>query len=414
MARAAGRGSTAAPRSPATAGDLGLMAGSPPEAPQLVTIGSWQEGPKNRWAFQHVSELVPSAVVSRGTGPVLPLPAATEQLADVPLEGVSCGSTLEAFLHATYTDGFLVLRDGRILCERYFNGMQPATRHVLHSVSKSLCGVLTGTLVESGVVDLGESVSTYVPELWDSAYGDATVAQLLDMTASLEFNEDYADPDSHVQAQDRAAGWRPRRIEDPQSSYDFLRALGPNGAHGRSFQYCSATTDVLAWVLERASGRRYQDILADELWSRIGAEHDAFVTVDEAGFAFANGGVSVSLRDLARFGRLVLGGGSAGEHRACSAAWAARIRAGSDPKLMKGTDFAREFPRGSYRAQWWLTGDETSPFFGVGIYGQFVWIDPAAGVVIVKLSSLPKALDPAITRDHHRAFAAVAAAVAGL
>lgn len=388
------------------------MAGSPPDPGQLVTTASWQEGPKNRWAFQHVSELVPSAIVSRGAGPVLPLVSAPEDLSTVPLDGVTCGSTLEAFLQETYTDGFLVLRHGRILCERYFNGMQPETRHVLHSVSKSLCGVLTGTLVESGAVDLGAPVSTYVPELWDSAYGDATITQLLDMTASLEFNEDYADPDSDVHAQDRAAGWRPRRIEDPESSYDFLRALSRNGAHGHSFQYCSATTDVLAWVLERATGRRYQELLADELWSRIGAEHDAFVTVDEAGFAFANGGVSASLRDLARFGHLVLSGGSAGKHRTCSPAWAARIRAGSDPKLMKGTDFAREFPQGSYRTQWWLTGDETSPFFGVGIYGQFVWIGPAAGIVIVKLSSLPIALDPTITRDHHRAFASVATAVA--
>ena len=107
---------------------------------------------------------------------------------DCPARRVECSSTLEGFLQATYTDGFLVLKDGAILCERYLNGMQPATRHVLHSVSKSLCGVLTGTLAESGAVDLGESASTYVPELWDSAYGDATVAQLLDMTASLEFD----------------------------------------------------------------------------------------------------------------------------------------------------------------------------------------------------------------------------------
>jgi CubicO group peptidase (beta-lactamase class C family) len=412
MARAPGRGSTAAPQSPATAADLGLMVGSPPEPAQLVTTSSWQEGPRNRWAFQHVGELVPSAVVSRGTGPVLPLVSALEDLSTVRLDGVECSSTLEGFLQATYTDGFLVLKDGAILCERYFNGMRPATRHVLHSVSKSLCGVLTGTLAESGAVDLAESASTYVPELWDSAYGDATVAQLLDMTASLEFDEDYAHPDSDVQAQDRVAGWRPRRLEDPESSYDFLRGLSRNGAHGRSFQYCSATTDVLAWVLERATGRRYQELLADELWSRIGAEHDAFVTVDGAGFAFANGGVSVSLRDLGRFGHLVLSGGSVGGHRACSATWAARIRGGSDPELMNGTDFAREFPRGSYRAQWWLTGDATSPFFGVGIYGQFVWIDPTAGIVIVKLSSLPKALDTVVTRDHHRAFASVAAALA--
>jgi hypothetical protein len=387
------------------------MLGSPPDPSQLVTIASWQEGPWNRWAFQHVSELVPSAVVSRGDGPVLPLAAASEELAAIPLDGVECGSTLEAFLQETYTDGFLVLKDGRILCEQYFNGMQPTCRHLLMSISKSLCGVVAGGLVESGVVDLGAPVSTYVPELWDSGFGDATVSQLLDMTASLVFNEDYADPDSHVQAQDRAAGWRPRRIDDPENSYLFLRTLRRNKAHGRSFQYCSATTDALAWVLERATGRRYADLLAEGLWSRIGAEHDAFVTVDETGFACANGGVSVSMRDLARFGYLVLNGGSVGAHQACSPAWAAGIRAGADPKLLRATDFGREFPEGSYCAQWWITGDETSAFESRGIYGQFLWIDPTADIVIVKLSSLPKALEPIVTRDHQRAFASVAAAL---
>ena len=153
------------------------------------------------------------------------------------------------------------------------------------SVSKSLCGILAGGFVESGAVDLEATVATYVPELWDSTYGEATISQLLDMTASLEFDEDYANPDSEVQAQDRAAGWRPRRIEDPESSYEFLRALSPKGEHGQAFQYCSATTDVLAWVLERATGRRYPELLGDALWSRVGAEHDAFITVDPAGFA---------------------------------------------------------------------------------------------------------------------------------
>ncbi|HVM56115.1 MAG TPA: serine hydrolase [Gaiellaceae bacterium] len=409
MASAPERGSSAAP---ATAAELGLMQGSPPEPSRLVTVAGWQEGPWNRWAFQHVSELVPCAVVPRGTGPVFPLPSEPEELGSTPLGGVGCADTLDDFLHESYTDGFLVLRDGRILYERYENGMRPASRHVLMSVSKSLCGVLTGGFVESGALDPDATVATYVPELWDSAYGDATISQLLDMTVSLEFNEDYADPDSEVQAQDRVAGWRPRRLEDPETSYDFLRSLRRKDEHGRAFQYCSATTDVLAWVLERVTGRRYPEVLADGLWSRIGAEHDAFVTVDRVGFAFANGGVCASLRDLARLGHLVLRGGSADAHRVCSPQWAARIREGSDPGLMAGSDFARAYPDGSYRSQWWSTGGEASAFYAVGIFGQFIWVDPGADVVIVKLSSLPKALDPVVTRDHHRAFRSVAAALA--
>lgn len=397
---------------PTTAAELGLMTGSPPRDDRLVTVSSWQEGPNNRWAFQHVSEIVPAAVIARGEGPVLELASDEEpDLDGLPLQGLACGpASLAQFLRLTATDGFVVVRDGRVVYERYLNGMRPSTRHVLMSVSKSLFGMLAGRFVESGVIDLGAQAAMYVPELWGSAYADATIAQLLDMTASVEFDENYADQRSHVQAQDRVAGWRPRRLGDPVDGYAFLRSLlkGPR-EHGQAFQYCSATTDVLAWVLERATGRRYPELLETHLWSRIGAEHDALVTVDGAGFAFANGGVCASLRDLARFGLLVLRGGSVGPHAVASTEWVARTRAGGDPAAMAGTDFSSAYPRGSYRNQWWFAGDGC--FYATGIFGQFVWIDPDADTVIVKLSSLPEALELAIVRDHHVAFRAVTAAL---
>lgn len=407
-----GRGRAESPfAEPATAAELGLMAGSPPQADSRVTVRSWQEGPNNRWAFQHVSELVPSAVLGRGEGPVLELPRAERDLGDIPLADLACGATsLDTFLRASATDGFIVLHQGSIVYERYLNGMRPDTRHVLMSVSKSMCGMLAGRFVESGALDLDARTTVYVPELWSSAYADATISQLLDMTASVEFDEDYDSPHSHVQAQDRVAGWRPRRLDDAADGYSFLRSLLGGPGHGRSFQYCSATTDVIAWVLERATGRRYTELLTSHLWTQLGAEHDALVTVDSSGFAFANGGVSTSLRDLARFGLLVLRGGTMGPHSIASDAWVARTRAGGDVRVMQGTDFARAYPRGSYRNQWWVIDDAC--LYGTGIYGQFVWLDLAADAVIVKLSSLPEALDLPIVRDHHIAFRRLTAALA--
>ena len=388
---------------PATADDLALMAGSPPTGERAVSVKSWQEGPHNRWAFQHVTELVPAAVLSRGAGPALDLRSSHTDLDDLALpELLSGATTLGEFLQASATDGFLILSRSAVVYERYLNGMRPETRHLLMSVSKSLCGILVGRLVETGVLDLDAAAADYVPELWESAYGDATVSQLLDMTASLEFREDYADQRSHVQTQDRVAGWRPRRLDDPFDGYEFLRSLRGGSAHGQAFQYCSATTDALAWVLERATGRRYPQLLAD-VWGDVGAEHDAFVTVDASGFAFANGGVCTSLRDLARFGLLTLRGGSYGSHRIASEEWIARTRAGGDPTHARGTEFAKGYPGGSYRNQWWVTAPGAS-FYGTGIYGQFLWIDPDADVVIVKLSSLPAALDYNVVRDHHVVF----------
>jgi CubicO group peptidase (beta-lactamase class C family) len=136
------------------------------------------------------------------------------------------------------------------------------------------------------------------------------------------------------------------------------------------------------------------------------------MTVDAAGFAFANGGLSTTLRDLARFGQLMLNGGGAAEHRATPARWATRHREQIDRGAVAGSEFASAYPNGSYSTKWWCTGDTAGTFYGVGIYGQFLWIVPKSSLVIVKFSSLPRALDPAVTADHHRAFRSLAAAIA--
>lgn len=136
------------------------------------------------------------------------------------------------------------------------------------------------------------------------------------------------------------------------------------------------------------------------------------MTVDTAGFAFANGGLSTTLRDLARFGRLMLNGGGAAEHRATPARWASRHREQLDRFAVAGSEFASAYPNGSYSTKWWSTGDTAGTFYGVGIYGQFLWIVPKSSLVIVKFSSLPRALDPAVTADHHRAFRSLAAVIA--
>jgi CubicO group peptidase (beta-lactamase class C family) len=351
--------------------------------PDGVTLDNWQVGPANRWAFQHLDEVVPTVAVSRGSGPVLELTAG----------GPLSVPDLAGFLEQTFTDGLLVLRGREILHEQYFNGMTPDTRHLLMSISKSLCSSIVGQYVTNGVIDVDALVSHYLPELTDSAYGDASVQQVLDMTVAVEYDETYDDPTSQVQTHDRVAGWRTSRPGDPPDSYAFLAGLRKAGHHGRTFAYCSANTDVLAWLLERAGGRPYAELLATDLWSRIGAEHDAFVTVDRSGFASANGGVCVTLRDLARFGRVVLDGGARPDgSTVIPPAWVADTRSGGDPGA--AVESMRDaHPNGSYRNQFWITGDSHGAFYGVGIHGQYVWMDPAADVVIAKLSSLPDADD---------------------
>lgn len=366
-----------------------------PESPAgEPTLDTWQEAPQNRWAFAHLGEVVPSAEVSAVWPPApetatVRLHALTDRVPD-----------LQRRLEDTFTDAFLVLRGNEVVADYYRPGFGPGDRHLLMSVSKSLCGLVVGALcdpdgagerggTDPAGIDPSKPVTAYVPELAGSAYDGPTVQHVLDMRVQVDYSEDYADPDSEVRTHDRASGWRSPRAGDPESDYAFLRTLRGDGGVG-GFQYCSANTDVLAWVVERVTGLRYADALAKYLWSRIGADRDAAVTVDRTGFGYANGGVSCTARDLARVGRVMLDDGRAPGGRVVSEEWVRRCLAGGDRDAMTDPGFTGVFPNGSYTRQWWCTGNERGNVSGIGIHGQNLWLDPLTDAVIVKLSSWPE------------------------
>ena len=166
---------------------------------RAITLANWQQPPFNRWSFQRVRQFVPCARIDRGDGPVLQLPPDPHNLdgVRVPLQS-GARTTLAGFLESTCTDGFIVLRHGRVVAERYENGMTARTPHLLESVSKSLCGTLAGALVGEGALDPAALLTTYLPELKDTSFEGATARHLLDMTAGTAFSEDYDDPDSDV------------------------------------------------------------------------------------------------------------------------------------------------------------------------------------------------------------------------
>lgn len=352
---------------------VGAPAGEP-------TLDSWQDPPHNRWAFSHLGEIVPSAVVSRRAPVVDETVSRLDAL-------VSALPGLVERLEQTYTDAFLVLRGTEVVEEYYRAGFARDDRHLIMSVSKSLCGLVVGALVDDGLIDPERPITDYVPELAGSVYDGPTVQHALDMVIAIDYDENYVDPASEVQTHDRSSGWRLRRAEDPADTYAFLTTLRGDGSVG-AFQYCSANTDVLAWIIERVTARRYADVLSERLWSRLGADRDATITVDPAGFGFANGGVSCTARDLARVGRLVLDGGVSAAGRVVSRRWADSVLGGGDPSAMSG-GFAEMFPGASYTRQWWCLGNERGSVSGLGIHGQNLWLDPVTDSVIVKLSTWP-------------------------
>jgi CubicO group peptidase (beta-lactamase class C family) len=379
-----------------TAEELGLMSGAPPFPPErLVTLANWQEPPFNRWAFQHVAELIPTARIPRGDAESWALPREERDLVHVSIHRDGHALRLDHFLERTYTDGLLVLHGGTVVYEAYFNAMRPDSRHLLMSVSKSVTSAVCGVLVERGQVVPDEAVTTYLPELAGTSWDGCTVRHLLDMRAGTRFDEDYANLEADVRVYEQVYLWRPRTDrglpDDITSYYATLENAGP---HGGSFDYRSVLTDVLAWVMERVASERFADLVSRELWEPMGAEFDAEITVDGHGNPMADGGVSCTLRDLARFGLLLGRRGRRGDQAVIPEAWIADTLSAEQDTVDAFVDSldAREFPAGAYyRNQFWVIDAAAPIFMCSGINGQTVLVHGPADVVIAKFSTWPVA-----------------------
>jgi CubicO group peptidase (beta-lactamase class C family) len=379
------------PPRPRTAAELGLMVGPPPYPPErLVSLSNWQDPPFNRWGFQHVRDLIPTARIARGDR-ARALTRAERDLDGLKLQLGRRHVGLQRFLDETYTDGLLVLHRGRVVTERYANGMAPSTPHLLMSVSKSVTSAVCGVLVGRGMLSPDDLLTTHIPELAGTSWEGCTVRHLLDMRAGTRFNEDYDDLAADVRVYEQIYQWRPKtRRHLPDDITAYFPTLRNKTKHGGPFDYRSVLTDVLGWVMERAAGARLPDLMSRELWQPMGAEFDAEITVDRRGNAMADGGVSCTLRDLARFGQLLADGG----RRVVPRAW---IRDTLTPdadtvEAFASTADARELAAGSYyRNKFWVV-DPTAPIYmGSGINGQTVFMHGPAKVVIAKFSTWPVA-----------------------
>lgn len=380
---------------------LGWMVGSPPPPERTVRFagGSYFQFPAMRWSVSNFRQLMPTVNVSRGLGEPVALESALRQdidaLSFTPL-GAQQSMTWEQSLAATYTDGIVVLHRGKLVYERYFGVLGPQGQHAAMSVTKSVVGTLGATLVAEGQIDDNKRVVEYVPELAGSAFGNATVRQVLDMTTGLKFSEDYADPKADVWAHGRAGSPLPfaKDYTGPRSYFEYLQTVQPQGEHGAAFAYKTVNTDVLGWIIARATGRNVAQLLSERIWSRLGAEQDGYFTVDSIGTPFAGGGLNTGLRDLARFGEMLRNDGRFNGQQIVPKAVIDDIRRGGDKQAFAkaGYDLLKGW---SYRSMWWVTDKEGGAFMARGVYGQRIYVDPKAELVIVRYASHPVAANAA-------------------
>lgn len=372
-----------------------------PTAPgnSLIPKQDWDRAPWNRWTFQHVRDLLPTTQVWRGPGPASVLSADLRDIDTISfaVEGQVC--SIGSFLETNYADGLLVLHRGKIVAERYLNGMTPHTQHLSQSLAKSVVGTVAGILVGRGVVDPAAPVTHYLPELEATAYRGATVQHVLDMTTGVVFDETYTAVDSHMAQLDVASGWKDRSNPNwPTNVWDLVLSLKDlECPHGTSFRYRSIETDVLSFVLQRATATPLAELVSRELWAPIGAEEDAYFTVDAAGYALGDGGFNATLRDYARLALLHLHGGEINGRHILSTEWIAGTRFGADPTLFGGV-YQEVLPAGAYHNQFWIEDTARGVYMARGVFGQLIYIDPVADFAAVVLSSWPEFVSTARMR----------------
>ncbi|WP_371926711.1 serine hydrolase domain-containing protein [Pseudomonas sp. ANT_H12B] len=380
---------------------LGWMVGSPPPADRTVRFedGSYFQFPAMRWSVSNFRQLMPTINVSRGLGAPVPLQSTLRNEIDaisfVPL-GAKASMTWEQSQAATYTDGIVVMHRGKVVYERYFGVLKPDGQHAAMSVTKSVVGTLGAMLVAQGQIDADKQVAEYVPELAASAFGSATVRQVLDMTTGLQYSEDYADPNAEVWAHAKAGSPlpKPEDYSGPRSYYEFLQTVQLQGKHGNTFGYKTVNTDVLGWVIARVTGRNVAQLLSERIWSRLGAEQDAYFTVDSIGTPFAGGGLNTGLRDLARFGEMLRNDGTFNGQQIVPKALVDDIRRGGDKQAFAKAGYD-QLKGWSYRSMWWVTNKEGGAFMARGVHGQRIYVDPKAEMVIVRYASHPVASNSA-------------------
>lgn len=392
---------------------LKLMEGFPPPPEKTVRLTNVLQFPNARWAFHHMRELGPTATVWHGPANPSPLAQAPRELEQLRFDdGQGRQVSLLDWQKSTYTDALVVLHRGKIIYERYDAGMKPWQPHALWSMSKSLTGLLAAQLIQEGRIDASAPVSRYLPELKDSAWDDATVQQTLDMTTGVQYDEDFSNPRSGIFQYLIAGGLVPAPANYPgaRNMTAYLPGVKKAGEHGVGFQYKTVDTEVIGWLLQRVTGQSLAQLLSERLWAPMGAGEDGYVWVDPNGTQLASVGVGATARDLVRLGEMLRQHGQYNGREVLSRAVVAELRKGADPEKFKmaGQPMRAGY---SYHDFWWIPHDRDGSFEAKGLNGQHVHVNPAAELVVVKLSSHPVPNTAFTHVQDRQAFSALAGAV---
>lgn len=313
-------------------------------------------------------------------------------------------------LYRNYTDGIIIMHKGKIIYEKYFAGLSQDGIHAAMSVSKSFAGLIATILISKKIIDDNKEVSFYIPELINSGFKNAKVRHLLDMTTAITYSEDYKNPNAEVWKFSKAGNpFRTKNYSGPQNYYEYLQTIkaDPDYKHGERFGYRTVNTEVLGWIISRATGKGLAELLSQLIWKPMGAKYDGYYNVDPSGIAFAGGGFNLNLQDMAAFGEMLRMKGKINNKKVIPKKAVEMISQGGDKKAFTYGGYPK-LKGWSYSNMWWICNNKHGAYMARGVHGQAIYIDPAAKMVIARFASNPLASNKYIDPLSIPAYEAVA------
>lgn len=374
---------------------MAWMQGFPPDKSKIVKAedGSFFQFPALRYSVCNMRQFMPTTHVASAQQNRYKFTVNIDEKIDdiqfIPWETTQA-MDWKTSLEKNYTDGIIVVHKGSIVYEKYFGALQPDGVHAAMSVSKTFTGTIGELLIAEGILDENKTAKEYVPELENSAFGDATIRQILDMTTGLSYSEDYANPNAEIWAFSAAGNPlpKPKNYQGAKNYFEYLETVQKKGIHGEAFGYKTVNTDAMGWIISRTSGKSIPELLSERIWKPLGTNFDGYYSVDSAGIAFAGGGFNANLRDLAMFGEMIRNKGYFNEQQILPKSVIESIIQGGDQNAFEKAGY-KNLKNWSYRNMWWITHNEHNAFMARGVHGQVIYIDPTAQMVIVRLASHP-------------------------
>ena len=288
---------------------------------------------------------------------------------------------LNAALKHFKTDGLLIIKEGEVVYEEYFNGNSQTTRHISWSVAKSFLSSLVGIAVNDGLIDdINDPITKYLPDFKNTGYDGIKIKNILQMSSGVLFNEDYADPNSDINKFGVA-------IARGTSFRDFAKTLTKDKEQGTYNHYVSIDSQMLGLLLDKVTGMPLREYLQMHIWEKIGMEDEAYYLADNEDVDLALGGLNATLRDYAKFGLLYLNKGKWDNEQVVPEAWVDASHAMDLPHLQPGAGDDLSSSDWGYGYQWWVPGFPNTDYTASGVYNQYIYVDPVTETVIAKISS---------------------------